>query len=226
MSKDLPSWYVAAPNKPPSGPFTVEEVVKAWKDGLGATTLCWREGMAEWLPLAQVEPFAEVIGRARSVNRFGWKVPLIAIGAAVCFAVLCTWALSHARRVPDEPNEAAGANALAGPGSANEIAPGIPIAFANRPDGAMRLARPTVVDGEAAEEALRYWKLTKLGDSYFIYDGHYNGLLQRDMSETTISEMRQVRMEVQMEPIAEADKLNATDWKGTVQLKCAASTLR
>lgn len=65
MSSDLPSWYVAAVGNPPSGPFTAEQIVEAVEaNRLDTANLCWREGMPQWLPITQVEPFARAVDRA------------------------------------------------------------------------------------------------------------------------------------------------------------------
>ena len=42
-----------------------EELIQSWRAGrLDANTICWREGMSQWLPLAQVEPFASAVASA------------------------------------------------------------------------------------------------------------------------------------------------------------------
>ena len=65
MSSTFPSWYVAGEGQQPLGPFAAEQLLQSWRAGkLSNTTMCWREGMAQWLPLAQVEPFASAIRRA------------------------------------------------------------------------------------------------------------------------------------------------------------------
>ena len=62
MSTNSPSWYIPGEGKQPAGPFTSEQVVQLWKDGrLRADAVCWRDGMPQWLPLSQVEPFASII---------------------------------------------------------------------------------------------------------------------------------------------------------------------
>jgi len=62
MSTDSPSWYIPGKGKEPAGPFTAEQLLQSWRSGtLDANTICWREGMDQWLPLAQVEPFAAVV---------------------------------------------------------------------------------------------------------------------------------------------------------------------
>jgi hypothetical protein len=72
MTTNSPSWYVPAEGKKPAGPFTAEQIIESWRAGrLDKNTLCWREGMAKWLPLAQVEPFAAMIRPAAEKPRRG-----------------------------------------------------------------------------------------------------------------------------------------------------------
>ena len=65
MTTNSVSWYIPGEGKKPVGPFTAEQVIESWRAGrLSEKTLCWREGMAKWLPLTQVEPFAIAIRSA------------------------------------------------------------------------------------------------------------------------------------------------------------------
>src|SRR5438128_2393077 len=58
-------WYVAAPGGSPTGPFTAQQITERLLGGqLDPTMLCWRDGMAEWLPLTHVQSFASGIGSA------------------------------------------------------------------------------------------------------------------------------------------------------------------
>ncbi len=62
MSTKSGSWYIPGEGKKPVGPFTGEQVIESLRAGrLTERTLCWQEGMAKWLPLAEVEPFAASI---------------------------------------------------------------------------------------------------------------------------------------------------------------------
>ena len=62
-SEDL--WYVRGEGNQPAGPFSSEELLESWRAGrLHADTICWREGMTQWLPLGRVEPFASTVGSA------------------------------------------------------------------------------------------------------------------------------------------------------------------
>ena len=69
MSNGDSVWYVPGGDNKPSGPFSAEELFQRWRSGgIADTTSCWREGMAEWQPLGQVEPFATAIKRAKAVT--------------------------------------------------------------------------------------------------------------------------------------------------------------
>ncbi len=62
MSNNPPSWYIPSESQKPAGPFTDEQIVESWRSGqLNEQTMCWREGMPQWLPLSQVDPFSNVI---------------------------------------------------------------------------------------------------------------------------------------------------------------------
>jgi uncharacterized protein (TIGR03067 family) len=62
MGEQSTSWYIPGEGKQPVGPFTAEQLFQSWRAGkLSDTTMCWREGMVQWLPLTQVEPFASAI---------------------------------------------------------------------------------------------------------------------------------------------------------------------
>ena len=64
------SWYVPGEGSQPAGPFTAEQVIQWWQAGrLHADAVCWREGMPQWLPLSQVEPFASAIRRAANATQ-------------------------------------------------------------------------------------------------------------------------------------------------------------
>ncbi len=65
MGTQSGSWYLRGDGNQPAGPFTAEQLIQSWRAGrLEASTICWREGMSQWLPLAQVEPFASAIASA------------------------------------------------------------------------------------------------------------------------------------------------------------------
>lgn len=101
MSNEIPSWYLSAGGKTQSGPFTAAQIIEAWQAGRrDPTVICWRQGMPEWLPLAQVEPFRAVVGRERLVRRIAMGAPLIAASALVGLLVVSLAAFWLARRAP------------------------------------------------------------------------------------------------------------------------------
>ena len=91
MSTNPPSWYLPGEGKKPVGPFTTEQIIESLQVGrLDEKTLCWQEGMAKWLALAEVDPFASTIRYAtinpgrRSIFRqlVGWLVVLLILVVA------------------------------------------------------------------------------------------------------------------------------------------------
>ena len=67
MSSNSPAWYLPGEGKQPAGPFTAEQLIQSWRAGkISDRTMCWREGMTQWLPLVQAEPFASAIRAATS----------------------------------------------------------------------------------------------------------------------------------------------------------------
>ena len=67
MSSRPNSWYLRGQDNQPTGPFTEDELVQFWHAGrLDESTIGWCEGMAEWLALRQLEPFASLM-RTRDV---------------------------------------------------------------------------------------------------------------------------------------------------------------
>lgn len=62
MTDDSASWYIPGEGGKPVGPFTAEELTQSWRAGtINERTMCWREGMGQWLPLSQIEPLALAI---------------------------------------------------------------------------------------------------------------------------------------------------------------------
>ena len=60
MNEDTTVWFLAGDDNQPKGPYRTAEVLDALTQGkLDAGNLCWKEGMPEWRPLSQVEPFSE-----------------------------------------------------------------------------------------------------------------------------------------------------------------------
>ena len=72
MSTHSSSWFIPGKGKQPAGPFTAEQIIQWWKIGrLDENTICWQEGMSQWLPLSIVEPFASTIQHTVSTGRTG-----------------------------------------------------------------------------------------------------------------------------------------------------------
>ena len=65
MNASGSAWYIPGEGKQPTGPFTAEQLIQSWRAGrLDPNILCWCEGMSQWLPMSQVEPFASAIRAA------------------------------------------------------------------------------------------------------------------------------------------------------------------
>lgn len=65
MSDQSSHWYIPGDGQQPAGPFSAEQIIQSWRAGrVDANTICWREGMPEWRPLSQVEPFASAVRSA------------------------------------------------------------------------------------------------------------------------------------------------------------------
>ena len=75
MRTQSPLWYLRGKGNQPAGPFTAEQVLQGWQAGrLRADAICWREGMPQWLPLSQIEPFASAIGQANTSGQVAKKL--------------------------------------------------------------------------------------------------------------------------------------------------------
>ena len=58
MSQPQLQWYIIGKNYQTRGPFTTAYILKRCLSGkYGQNTLCWRDGMPEWLPLMQIDIF-------------------------------------------------------------------------------------------------------------------------------------------------------------------------
>jgi len=77
MSTASSTWYIRGEGNKPLGPLAPEQLVESWHTGgLDPRTLCWREGMGQWLPLAEVEPFASIMRAERRFARLRiWQRP-------------------------------------------------------------------------------------------------------------------------------------------------------
>ncbi|HUT94664.1 MAG TPA: GYF domain-containing protein [Thermoguttaceae bacterium] len=118
MSTAKAVWYLPGEGSQTLGPFTSTQIVQSLQtDRISGKTLCWREGMPQWLPLAQVEPFASTIRptqtpsaqpvtqaqpakprrRSRLLGRLCAVVCLIALGAGTYYYVPGLLAVRRAR---------------------------------------------------------------------------------------------------------------------------------
>ena len=61
MNTQSPSWYIPGEGKQPTGPFTAQQIIQSWRGPVGRQYHLLREGMSQWLPMQQVEPFGTAI---------------------------------------------------------------------------------------------------------------------------------------------------------------------
>jgi len=107
-------WYLQDENNQPTGPYTAERIAEWWRKGrVPGTARCWREGIPDWLPLEQVEPFASRIKRARGAKRKRILRVAIVIGAVA--AVIAGGIIAYLVLV--EPAEVREAESLIAAGS-------------------------------------------------------------------------------------------------------------
>lgn len=70
-------WYLSGEGSQPAGPYTADQIFELLRKGQTPTnTLCWQEGMDDWKPLAQVDPFASALSGTKirkSLIRFRCK---------------------------------------------------------------------------------------------------------------------------------------------------------
>lgn len=65
MTEQERLWYIPDGHQQPTGPFTTDDILERCQNGtLSGATLCWREGMSAWQPLATVEPFRDSLPEA------------------------------------------------------------------------------------------------------------------------------------------------------------------
>jgi hypothetical protein len=63
MTDDAAIWYLPGESGQAVGPFATADVLARCRAGeLSGAVLCWRQGMPDWMPLAEVEPFSELTG--------------------------------------------------------------------------------------------------------------------------------------------------------------------
>ena len=79
MNTTTSSWYIRGEGNKPLGPFAAEKLIESWHTRrLDPNTLCWQEGMAQWLPLAVVEPFASTV----RAHRWSARLRILRLAAA------------------------------------------------------------------------------------------------------------------------------------------------
>ncbi|TVS17323.1 MAG: DUF4339 domain-containing protein [Planctomycetaceae bacterium] len=62
MSTQPSAWYVRGEGDQPAGPYSAEQLFQLLRAGrVTPETICWREGLPQWLPLGEVEPFAAAL---------------------------------------------------------------------------------------------------------------------------------------------------------------------
>jgi uncharacterized protein DUF4339 len=74
VADEKAEWFIPGRDRKPVGPYTTEQVLRALRIGrIKPQTVCWREGMAEWLPIEQVPALAHLLQPAqmqRGLTRF------------------------------------------------------------------------------------------------------------------------------------------------------------
>ena len=69
MSENQAVWYLPGSDNQPDGPHTTDHVQELCREGkVYPNTLCWQEGMSDWMPLSQVQPFCEILPRTPDVT--------------------------------------------------------------------------------------------------------------------------------------------------------------
>ena len=77
MSDPTHSWYVAAGGDRPLGPLTETQVRESLLSGnFSQTTLCWREGMSQWLAVKVPSPLSSGATAVR-VGKIRPEEPLV-----------------------------------------------------------------------------------------------------------------------------------------------------
>ena len=227
MSTNSPSWYIPGDGKQPAGPFTAEQVVKRWQEGrLRADAVCWREGMPQWLPLSQVEPFASAVKSVRTLQHTAPSaiprtLPALAAALDRCVARVRNAAAADKRIVPLAAGIAVAVILLFAVWFL-AFTGGIPISGGN---GAPAL---TAIDREAARRTIDYCKPTVVGQSCYVTKSlhtrlnHLNGTTE-NLENTTLVELRDPKVIVNPELLSEADRLNSIGWRGTVVIECSSA---
>ncbi|MDW8037872.1 MAG: DUF4339 domain-containing protein, partial [Thermoguttaceae bacterium] len=95
MSGGSGQWYLVEAGGQAQGPFTTEKVLQLWRSGqVRPSTLCWREGQINWMPLSLVEPFATTIRQEQAKLRRKVIFRLLGgllVGVGLALAGLLGW---------------------------------------------------------------------------------------------------------------------------------------
>ncbi len=78
-------WYIPDEAGQLGGPYSADQISE-WltADRIPQTTLCWREGMAQWQPLTAVEPFATEIKLTKAAAKKRVRRIVIPISCIAC----------------------------------------------------------------------------------------------------------------------------------------------
>ncbi len=58
------AWYIPGQDGQSVGPYSAERIIQSLQAGrVNPEILCWREGLGQWLPLGEVQPFASALGK-------------------------------------------------------------------------------------------------------------------------------------------------------------------
>ncbi|MBU0639259.1 MAG: DUF4339 domain-containing protein [Planctomycetes bacterium] len=76
-----PVWYLPGPDNQPAGPHTTEQILqKARAKRVNANTLCWRTGMPDWRPLAEIPEFREIAPHAGRAGARSGRAGAVGLG--------------------------------------------------------------------------------------------------------------------------------------------------
>jgi len=85
MDEQKAVWYLPDEAGQPVGPYASNQILEQLSTGqMPETTLCWREGMPDWQPLTEVEPFAAEIKLTKAAASKRMRRIVIAISCIVC----------------------------------------------------------------------------------------------------------------------------------------------
>lgn len=94
MNEEAAVWYLPGDDNQPAGPYSTRTVLDGLKSGqLVPSVLCWREGMADWQPLAAVEPFARELARRRAAAKK--RVMRVVVGVVVVVCLLAAGVVAY-----------------------------------------------------------------------------------------------------------------------------------